>query len=109
MKDCRVESWRSLARKEKAMTRHWTMKIIPVVFAALLVSGCASHPGSNTKPDKAGTAVAGDDHDHGPGPHGGTIIELGGGKYHAEFTVDHKKQEAAVYILGGNAKSPLPL
>jgi hypothetical protein len=88
------------------MTSHWTIKVGAGVFAALLAAGCASRPASSSK---AGTAVAGDDHDHGAGPHGGTIIELGGGKYHAEFTVDHKKQEAVVYILGGNAKSPLPI
>jgi hypothetical protein len=49
----------------------------------------------------------GDDHDHGPGPHGGTVIELG--KYHGEFVVDHKKKEATVYILAGNVKTPVPL
>ena len=48
-------------------------------------------------------------HDHGPGPHGGTIADWGGGKYHVEFTVDHGKKEATVYILGSDEKSPAPV
>ena len=70
-------------------------------------------PTDTGKVDKKGdglgaTAPAGhDDHDHGPGPHGGTVIELG--KYHGEFVVDHKKKEATVYILAGNVKTPVPL
>jgi hypothetical protein len=43
-------------------------------------------------------------HSHGIGPHGGVVFDLG--KFHAEFTVDHKKKEATVYILGGDAKTP---
>lgn len=49
------------------------------------------------------------DHDHGAGPHGGTIVEWGGGDYHLEFTVDHDKQEATVYVLDGSAKSAAPI
>jgi hypothetical protein len=49
-----------------------------------------------------------DDHDHGPGPHGGTIGEFGG-KQHFEFTVDHDKKEATVYILKGDAKTQTPI
>jgi hypothetical protein len=88
------------------MTSHWTMRIGVGALAAVLAAGCNSHPASNTK---AGTAAAAGDHEHGVGPHGGTILELGGGKYHGEFTVDHKKQEAAVYILRGDAKTLLPI
>src|SRR5437016_3024297 len=91
------------------MTSYWTLRVSSGVLAALLAAGCTSHPGTSAKADKAGTAAAGGDHSHGAAPHGGTIIELGGGKYHAELAVDHKKQKAAVYILGGDAKSPLPI
>jgi hypothetical protein len=52
-------------------------------------------------------SVAG--HGHGAGPHGGTIADWGGGKYHVEFTVDHVKQEGTVYILGGDEKTPTPI
>ena len=46
-----------------------------------------------------------DDHDHGPGPHGGTVFDLG--RYHAEFTVDHTAQTATVFVRSGNLKRPL--
>lgn len=48
-------------------------------------------------------------HEHAPGPHGGTVADWGGGKYHVEFTVDHGKQEATVYILGSDEKTPEPI
>ena len=49
------------------------------------------------------------EHDHGAGPHGGTLADWGGGKYHVEFTVDHDKQEAVVYLLGADMKTPVPV
>jgi hypothetical protein len=52
-------------------------------------------------------SVAG--HGHGAGPHDGTIVDWGGGKFHVEFTVDHDKQEATVYIFGSDEKSPIPI
>ena len=48
-------------------------------------------------------------HGHGAGPHDGTVADWGGGKYHVEFTVDHEKQEATVYVLGSDEKSPAPI
>lgn len=50
-----------------------------------------------------------DGHTHAPGPHGGTIADWGGGEYHVEFTVDHDKREATVYLLGDDAKTPRPI
>ena len=52
-------------------------------------------------------SVAG--HAHGTGPHGGTIADWGGGKYHVEFTVDHDKAQATAYVLGGDEKTPSPI
>ncbi len=51
----------------------------------------------------------GDGHTHGEGPHGGVVSDWGGGKYHVEFTVDHDKQEATVYILGDDEKTAVPV
>ena len=48
-------------------------------------------------------------HGHGAGPHDGTLADWGGGKYHVEFTVDHDKQQATVYVLGSDEKSPSPI
>jgi hypothetical protein len=51
----------------------------------------------------------GEEHSHGDGPHGGLIIDWGGGKFHAEFLVDHAKQEATVFVLGSDEKTPAPV
>jgi hypothetical protein len=48
-------------------------------------------------------------HSHGAGPHDGTVVDWGGGKFHVEFTVDHSKEEATVYILGSDEKTPTPI
>ena len=48
-------------------------------------------------------------HGHGAGPHDGTLADWGGGKYHVEFTVSHDKQEATVYVLGSDEKTPAPI
>ncbi len=46
---------------------------------------------------------------HAAGPHGGTVVDWGGGKYHVEFTVDHDQQTGTVYILGPDGKSPVAI
>ena len=48
-----------------------------------------------------------DHHSHDAGPHEGTISDWGGGKYHVEFTVDHDKKETIVYVLDGDANTPV--
>lgn len=83
---------------------------LTVCFAgalALLLAGCESNPAPTPSP--APQAETQEGHHHDAGPHGGTIGEWGGGAYHIEFTVDHDKQEAAVYVLGGDAKTPAPI
>lgn len=76
---------------------------------SLLLAGCGSQPAEKSPLPPKG-AAAHEDHDHhGAGPHGGTIAEWGGGAFHIEFTVDHDKQESAVYVLGGDAKTPAPI
>jgi hypothetical protein len=76
------------------------------VLGCALVIGCGAPPAQPTK--EAPKEDEGDDHEHGEGPHGGTVIELG--KYHAEFTVDHAKKQATVYILDGKrAKNAEPV
>jgi len=71
------------------------------------ISGCGSAPAP-------APPVATDDHGpdhpaHGAGPHGGTLTDWGGGAYHVEFTVDHDKKVATIYILGSDEKSPSPI
>lgn len=83
-----------------------------------LAAGCGKNEKADKEADKAKAAgkKGGEhkksdegDHVHGPGPHGGTITDWGGGKYHVEFVVDHDKKEATVYVLGGDEETPAPI
>ena len=67
-----------------------------------------SDPASPAKIGNRKSAIE-NHHGHGSGPHDGTLADWGGGKYHVEFTVDHDKQEATVYVLGSDEKSPSPI
>jgi hypothetical protein len=74
------------------------------VFRALMIATCLmgyAFPGSARAEEKG--------HGHGAGPHDGTLTDWGGGAYHVEFTVDHGKKEATVYIIGSDEKSPSPI
>jgi hypothetical protein len=86
-----------------------TAKILGLglLAAAVALAGCDTKKPADTPKGGAKAGEDGDEHDHGPGPHGGTIIEFG--KYHGEFVVDHKKQEATVYILDGKAEKAVPI
>jgi hypothetical protein len=79
---------------------------LPVLTVVAL--GCSNKtPPAATPP--ANTKTESGDHAHGPGPHGGTVADWGGGAYHVEFTVDHDKKQATVYVLGSDEKSPSPV
>jgi hypothetical protein len=93
----------------------------PVRCATLLLPviglhGCAEQPAPLPAQQSSAPTEAEHGHDHGEGshahaagPHGGTVADWGGGKYHVEFTVDHDKQQATVYILGSDEKTPEPI
>lgn len=87
-------------------------KIVSLLVGAMLVAGCQQPPpAAPSKPviksSQAATPSKGHDHSHDVGPHKGTIFDFG--KYHAEFTVDHAKQEVVVYILGDDMDTPTPV
>ena len=98
------------------------MRIVKHLMLALALGTLISAVGcEQPQPATKSTAAAGDhghdhahgeaghSHGHGAGPHEGTLADWGGGKYHVEFTVDHDKKEATVYILGGDEKTPAPI
>ena len=94
---------------------HW-LGVSCLLGAALIAGGCgapkdaAPKDGKVAKDGKAAKKEKMDhDHDHGAGPHGGAIAEWSGGKYHVEFTVDHDKQEATVYLLDEALDKALPI
>ncbi|MFM7070279.1 MAG: hypothetical protein ACKO38_00590 [Planctomycetota bacterium] len=55
------------------------------------------------------TTLHGKGHVHAAGPHGGVVVDWGGGKYHVELTIDPTKKEAFVYVLGSDEKTPTPI
>jgi hypothetical protein len=83
---------------------------LALTLAAATILGCGPKAEKKVdKPDVAKSDSKKDDHEHGEGPHGGAVAEWGDGNYHVEFTVNHDKQEATVYVLGSDAKSPAPV
>lgn len=101
-------------------------RILSAAVASLatvsLTIGCQDQAVPSSTPPAADSAAAATEHGHehaegeaehghghGTGPHEGTLADWGGGKYHVEFTVDHDKQEATVYVLGSDEKSATPV
>lgn len=88
------------------------------VFAAMMIAATGCNSGKAPEKGGGGKEVAkggkkdlkkGEEgHPH-EGPHGGPLAEWGEEEFHVEFTVDHKKQEARIYVLGPNAKTPVPV
>lgn len=81
--------------------------IVLMLFTSVVVTGCRKESGPSRGSDKSSKGGGHDDHGHGPGPHDGAIFDFG--KWHAEFTVNHKTQEATVYILSTRANKPTPI
>jgi len=83
----------------------------------LLVIGCGpstepaadGEPAADSQPAADSSSGDGGHPAHGEGPHGGVVTDWGGGAYHVEFTVDHDKKQATVYILGSDEKTPAPI
>ena len=90
---------------------------VAILAMATLFVGCTQAPAPPQAPVKAaagkaddhGHAHDDDHHSHGAGPHDGTLADWGGGKYHVEFTVDHDKKEAVIYVLGSDEKTAAPV
>ncbi len=77
-----------------------------LLVLALLAIGCskpdATEPAVNTSETAGVGETAG--HAHGTGPNGGVVFDLG--NYHAEFTVDHGKQQCTILLLDDDEKTP---
>ncbi len=84
-----------------------------LLLTLTLSLGCGDQPSpspnSNPAPAASNTPAEHEHAGHGAGPHQGTVADWGGGKYHVEFTVDHDKQEATVYVLGDDEKTASPI
>ena len=100
------------------MTRPMGVTAVAILASAIYAVGCSQAPAPARAPAKAAAAKASahghshahdHHHDHGSGPHDGTLADWGGGKYHVEFTVDHDKKEAVIYVLGRDEKTAAPV
>ena len=90
------------------MKKFQFLSFVAIAAFALIVGCNSKDSGSTTGGSGANSGENVHDekgHAHGEGPHGGTVADWGGGKFHVEFTVDHDKQEATVYILGDDEKT----
>jgi len=75
--------------------------LFTLISLLVIAGGCDKAP-----KDTAKVAPPKKEHDHpDTGPHGGPFAEWGEEKYHVEFTVDHEKKAATVYVLGPDAKT----
>jgi hypothetical protein len=86
------------------------MKYFNQLLAGIVVTtvvGCGKEPAP--QPQANNEAPTSKEHGHSDAPHGGTLADWGGGAYHVEFTVDHDAKSAAVYILGDDAKTAVPV
>ncbi len=91
--------------------KRWTWGVTFLTAVVILTSGCEHKKKSVIDPRlKEASTKAQKGHVHSdPGPHGGVLAEWGEEEYHAEFTVDHAKKQATVYILDGQAKNAVPI
>lgn len=80
------------------------------IFMAALLPLLGCQPAETPKAPAGEAATEHDDHAHAHaeehGPHDGEIVELGGGKYHAELLHDHAAHKVTVHVLGEDAKTP---
>jgi hypothetical protein len=90
--------------------KNWKRTLASLLILAV-VAGCGdAQPPATSATEKSSQQPSSHSHaGHGAGPHDGTLADWGGGKYHVEFTVDHDKQEATVFILGDDEKTPSPI
>ncbi len=98
-------------------TSQLTFSTVAALLSVSLMVGCgdktavepAQQSGASSESDHGHPHEDEGGHGHGAGPHDGTLADWGGGKYHVEFTVDHDKKEATVYVLGSDEKTPEPI
>lgn len=93
------------------------LPLIASLLCTFAIVGCGGAP-STTNPAAESQEHAHGDEEHGhednadhdaPGPHGGKIVDWGGGKYHLELVLNKEPKELVAYVLDGNAKELLPI
>lgn len=86
--------------------KYWKLFTPSLLVAAMWTTGCAKS--EDSKPAATASKVTpAAEHTHGAGPNGGVVFDLG--SRHAEFTVDHVKQQCTILVLGDDEKTPGPV
>lgn len=86
------------------MLKLGSLFLVICLSAVIALPGCQARKAKSRK--KGGVTVT-HAHSHaGKGPNGGVVAEWGEEEYHVEFTVDHGKKQATVFVLDGTAKKP---
>lgn len=90
-------------------SKYLLMGLLVFTLGSTGCSGEPNAPESNASPEAEAPAEGSTSapHTHGTGPNGGVVFDLG--KYHAEFTVDHPKQECYILFIGDDGKTPNPV
>jgi hypothetical protein len=82
------------------------MRVHECVLALALLAACGGKPDASREGHDHDNGH--DDHDHGAqAPHGGEILDLGGGAAHLEVIHDHDGGNITVYVLGADVKTPI--
>src|SRR5262249_39375363 len=97
--------WIPSTIEEACMARILCLTLVGLATVVLFV-GCGGRPGlpspqvgSKVTSPPAGKAA---DHTHSPGGHGGLVVDIGQGAYHAEM-VPGKEGVVKIYMLGSDA------
>jgi len=86
-------------------TRLLALTTLSAVSLAWGCGGSTPPPANNAKADAHDHA-----HDHADeGPHGGHLIELGKGDFHAELHHDDATHTVTIYLLDAKAKGPVAI
>ena len=80
------------------------------VFGVLLAA-CGDKPEAPKDEHEGHDHPPGEEHarEHGEAPHGGEILDLGGGAAHLEVIHDHDGGTITVYVLGADMKTAVPV
>ncbi len=76
------------------------MRTLSCLFGLALLAACGKEPEAPKDGHEHG-------HEHGPAPHGGEVLDLGGGAAHLEVIHDHDGGNMTVYVLGADLKTPI--
>ena len=101
-------------------TSQFTLLSVAAMLSISLMVGCGDKTAEPPAQQSGSSSTSESDHGHphegeaahgghGAGPHDGTLADWGGGEYHVEFTVDHDKKQATVYVLGSDEQTPAPI